>query len=323
MVRFIVRALYAAAVLGIVATPPAQAENLTVSQYGRITATLPWAVALKTGMFKQEGLDIDAITASAGGGTSLRNMLAGKLPFAEAAASAVIGGVQAGLDLEVVMASSNHIGEVAWAAKPGSGVTTIRDLVGKKIAFSSPRSITEMVVRTALKQEGLAGKVEALSLGGLGPALTALAEGAIAAAPLNDPALTLQPQKYTILFHAYDYYPQFTWALGVTTREFAQQHPDIVHKIVAVRRKAVDFMYAHRAETARIYAQVWNINEADAEKILPKYYDWGHWSRGEISGPGLKALVDGMIEVGELKAPFDWSNVIDQSFLDPDLRRPL
>lgn len=315
--RKIVSGMAIAAALAL----PVRAENLTVSQYGRITATLPWAVALKTGMFKDAGLDIDGITASAGGGTSVRNMLAGRLPFAEAATSAVIAGVKAGLDLKVVMASSNHIGEVAWAAKPGSGVTTIKDLVGKKVAFSSPRSITEMVIRTALAREGLTGKVEALSLGGLGPGLTALAQGTIAAAPVNDPTLTLAPDKYKILFYAYDYYPKFTWALGVTTREFAEKNPQVVQAIVKLRRRAVHYMYTHRDETARIYAQVWEISQADAEALLPKYYDWGHWSRGEISNQGLSALVDGMVAVGELPAPFDWSKVIDQSFLDPDLRQ--
>ena len=319
--RYITRTIMVLA--AVAGATPAFAENLTVSQYGRITATLPWAVALKQGMFKEAGLDIDGITASAGGGTSLRNMLAGKLPFAEAAATAVVAGVNTGLDLKVVMASSNHIGEIAWAAKPGSGVESVKDLVGRKIAFSSPRSITEMVVRTVLEREGLTGKVEALSLGGLGPALTALMQGAIASAPLNDPALTLQPDKYKILFYAQDYYPKFTWALGVTTREFAEKNPQVIQALVKVRRKAVDFMYSHRAETTQIYAQVWDITPADAEKLLPKYYNWGHWSRGEISPEGLKAITDGMVTVGELKEPFDWSKIIDQSFLDPDLREKL
>src|SRR5258708_1031490 len=301
----------------------ARADNLTVSQYGRIPGTLPWAVALKKGMFKDEGLDIDGITASAGGGTSLRNMLAGKLPFAEAAASAVIGGVNTGLELKVVMATSNHIGELAWAAKPGGGVVSMKDLAGKKVAFSSPRSITEIVIRTAIEREGLTGKVEALSLGGLGPGLTALAQGAVAAAPLNDPQLTMEPEKYKILFYSYDYYPKFTWAIGVTTREFAEKNPQIIRALLKVRRRAVDFMYANRAETANIYAQVWDVEPAVAAKLLPKYYEWGHWSRGEISPEGLKALTDGMVAVGELKAQFDWSKVIDQSYLDPDLRQKL
>lgn len=310
-------------VLAIAAGTPARADNLTVSQYGRIPATLPWAVALKKGMFKEEGLDIDGITASAGGGTSLRNMLAGKLPFAEAAASAVIAGVNTGLDLKVVMATSNHIGELAWAAKPGSGVNSIKDFVGKKVAFSSPRSITEIVIRTAIEREGLTGKVEALSLGGLGPALTALAQGAVAAAPLNDPQQTTEPEKFKILFYAYDVFPKFTWALGVTTREFAEKSPQTIKALLKVRRRAVDFMYANRAETAAIYAQVWDVDPAVANKLLPKYYDWGHWSRGEISPEGLQALTQGMVAVGELSAPFDWSKVIDQSFLDPDLRQKL
>ena len=79
------------------AVTPAFAAKITVSQYGRLVATLPWAVALEKGMFKQAGLDIDGITAGAGGGTSLRNMLAGELPYAEIATSAAIAGTLAGV----------------------------------------------------------------------------------------------------------------------------------------------------------------------------------------------------------------------------------
>src|SRR5437868_12823025 len=89
--------------------PPVQADSFTVTQCGRLAATLPWAVALEKGMFKQAGLPVDDITPSSGGGTSVRNMLAGSLPFAETATPAVIAAVRAGMDLVVVMASSNHI----------------------------------------------------------------------------------------------------------------------------------------------------------------------------------------------------------------------
>src|SRR5215472_17029078 len=110
--------------------------------------------------------------------------------------SAANAGTLAGVELKALASSSNHIGELTWAAKPDAGINSIKDLVGKKVAYTSPKSITEMVIRTALKQEGLAGKVDILPLGGLGPALTALAQGAVAAAPLNDPALTVTPDKY-------------------------------------------------------------------------------------------------------------------------------
>jgi NitT/TauT family transport system substrate-binding protein len=312
-----------AAVVTTFAFTPAFAAKITVSQYGRLVATLPWAVAMEKGMFREAGLDIDGITAGAGGGTSLRNMLAGELPYAEIATSAAIAGSLAGVELKALASSSNHIGELTWAAKPDAGINSIHDLVGKKVAYTSPKSITEMVIRTALAREGLAGKVEILPLGGLGPALTALAQGAVAAAPWNDPALTITPDKYKVLFYGHQYYPQFTWQVAVTTKEFAAKNPETLRKILHVHRRAVEFVYGQREETARIYAKVWDVSLAEANAILPKYYEWRHWSRGEFSTEGLAAVVDGLLSVGELKQPFDWSTLIDQNLLDEDLRRPL
>jgi len=315
-------AALATAVLTLAVTP-ACAAKITVSQYGRLVATLPWAVALQKNMFKEAGLDIDGITAGAGGGTSLRNMLAGELPYAELATSAAIAGSLAGVELKALASSSNHIGELSWAAKPDAGINSINDLVGKKVAYTNPRSITEMVIRTALKQEGLAGKVDILPLGGLGPALTALAQGAVAAAPLNDPALTVTPDKYKVLFYAHQYYPKFTWQIAVTTKEFAAKNSPTLRKILKVHRQAVEFVYNNREEAARIYAKVWEVSLAEANAILPKYYEWQHWSRGDFSKEGLTAVIDGLISVGELKEPFDWGKLIDQGLLDEDLRRPL
>ncbi len=306
-----------------VAATPATAAKLTVTQYGRIIATLPWAVALEKGMFKEAGLDIDGITAGSGGGTSLRNLLASELPIGEVSTSVVLAAAKTGVNLKIIYAASNHIGELAWASKPDSDVKSMKDLVGKKIAFTNPRSTTEMIVRYALKKEGLTDKVQALPLGGLGPALTALSQGAVAAAPLNDPRMTLHPKDYHIIFYGWQYYPKFSWSVGVTTKEFAEQHPDIVRKIVAVHRKAVEYIYAHHKEAAEVYAKVWNIKPNQAALILPKYYDWHHWNVGDFSKEGLAAVVEGLESVGELKGPVDWSKLIDQQYLDKDLQRSL
>jgi NitT/TauT family transport system substrate-binding protein len=311
------------AVATAMAASPVSAAKLTVTQYGRIIATLPWAVALENGMFKEAGLDIDGITAGSGGGTSLRNLLASELPIGEVSTSVVLAAGKTGVDLRIVYTASDHVGELAWAAKPGAGINSIKDLVGKKIAFTNPRSTTEMILRYALKKEGLTDKVEAIPLGGLGPALTALSQGAVAAAPLNDPGMTLHAKDYHILFYGWQYYPKFSWAVGVTTKEFADKHPDIVRKIVAVHRKAVEFIYANQKEAAAVYAKVWNVNQAEADAILPKYYDWHHWNAGEFSKEGLDAVVEGLTSVGELTGPVDWSKLIDQDYLDKDLRRPL
>jgi NitT/TauT family transport system substrate-binding protein len=311
------------AVASALAATPAAAAKLTITQYGRIIETLPWAVALDQGMFKAAGLDIDGITAGSGGGTSMRNLLASEIPVGEVASSVALAAARSGVKLKIIYTASNHVGELAWAAKPGSGIKSIKDLVGKKIAFTNPRSTTEMIVRYALKKEGLTDKVTAIPLGGLGPALTALSQGAVAAAPLNDPRMTLHPQDYHILFYAWQYYPRFSWAVGVTTDEYAKAHPDVVRKIVEIHRKAVEFIYAHHKEAAAAYAKHWNVKLAEAEAILPKYYKWHHWSAGEFDKVGLDAVVNGLHSVGEMKGPVDWSKLIDQQYLDKDQRHPL
>ena len=315
---------YGIAILaGLLSSLPAKAEKLTITQYGRIIATLPWAVALEKGYFKEAGLDVDGITAGAGGGTSVRNMLAGSLPYAELSTAAVIAAVKAGVDLKVVDTAANHPGELAWASKPNAGLKSIKDLVGKKVGFTNPKSTTEMVLRAAFEKEGMTGKVEILAMGGLGPAITALNQGAIAAAPLNDPQMTLEPQNFNILFYAFDYYPFFSWSVGVTTPEFAAKNPDKVRAMMKVHRKAVELIYSNPDEAAKVYAKVWEVSEAEAKAILPKYIKWKHWSNGEFSKEGLETMVSGLRLVGDLDGPFDWSKVIDQSFLDNDLRHPL
>ena len=143
--------------------------------------------------------------------------------------------------------------------------------------------------------------------------MTALAQGAVAAAPFNDPALTITPDKYKVLFYGHQYYPKFTWQVAVTTKEFAGKNSQALRKILDVHRKAVEFVYGNREETARIYAKVWEVSLAEANAILPKYYEWQHWSRGDFSKEGLAAVTDGLISVGELKEPFDWNRLIDQS----------
>src|SRR5882762_9156003 len=103
-----------AAAMTALAVTPAFAAKLTVSQYGRIVATLPWAVALEKGMFKEAGLDIDGLTPGSGGGTAMRNLIAGKLPVGEVASPIAVAAVKAGISLKIIYVASNQIGELAW-----------------------------------------------------------------------------------------------------------------------------------------------------------------------------------------------------------------
>jgi NitT/TauT family transport system substrate-binding protein len=301
----------------------ARADTLAISEYGNITSTLPWAVAFKKGYLQQDGLHITDIVSSSGGGSSLRNILASDLAVGNLGTATAIAGINQGMDLRIVMCNADFIGDLAWATTARSTARSLKDLIGKKVAYTAPRSTTEMVLRAAVADAGLTGKLTLLPIGGLGPGLTALAEGAVEATPLSDPVLTLQADKYRILFHGYDVFPKFTYSVVVATREFTLKHPDQLRALLRARRRAIEYMEQNRDETALIYSQVFGVNLEDARKLLPKYYAWGQWSHGEFSREGLEAMSRGMLAVGIIDKPVDWSKLVDQSFLAPDQQRKL
>ena len=190
-----------AAIIASVTTlaSPSHAFQLAISQYGRVTATLPWAVAMEKGYFDDAGIKIDQVIAGAGGGTTLRNVLASDLPYGEVATSAAIAASRAGLDVVIVNTSSSHIGEISLVADAKSDVRNMADLAGKKAGYTAPKSTSDVLLRLALKEKQMTDKVETIATGGFGPGITALTTGAIAAAPMIDPILTLEADKYRVI----------------------------------------------------------------------------------------------------------------------------
>jgi NitT/TauT family transport system substrate-binding protein len=297
---------------------------MAVSQYGRVTATLPWAVAMEKGFFAAEGVKIDHIISGQGGGTTLRNMLASDLPYGEVATSAALAAIRSGLDIVIVNTASDHIGEIALVANPNGNVHKIADLAGRKAGFTNPKSTSELLLRLALKEAGMGSKVEPVATGGFGGGLTLLDSGGIDAAPLIDPILTLKPDKYRVIFHFADLIPRMTWLVGVTTRKFASEHPDTVRKLIEIHRKGVDYIYAHHDEAIAIYAKVWQENPKDVATYFPKYFGFkGEWSPGGFDREALSKMSDGLELIGESNGPVDWKSAIDQQYLPKDLQKPL
>ena len=115
---------------------------------------MPFAVALEKGYFKDEGIDVTGIITSAGGGTSLRNMLAGGVPYGEVNPGVVIAAIQQGADLKIISDNVLTVAEFVWAVKQDSPINTIKDLKGKKIGYTNPRSTSQAPAQMLLLQRG-------------------------------------------------------------------------------------------------------------------------------------------------------------------------
>ena len=127
--------------LMLLAAPrPAVAEQITVTHWGVLMYGAPYAVAIEKGYYKDAGLNIDGVLTSKGGGTTMRNDMASDLPYGEVALSAVIAAMKQGIDLKIIHTGVRTAGEILWVTTPDSGIKSAKDLAGKKVAFTSPKS---------------------------------------------------------------------------------------------------------------------------------------------------------------------------------------
>ena len=105
----------------------AAAEEIAVGNYGVSANGMPFAVALDKGFFKAEGADVTGIISSQGGGTSIRNMLAGGVAYGEANPGVTAVAIRQGADLKIVSDNVLTVAEFVWAVKPESPVKSIKD----------------------------------------------------------------------------------------------------------------------------------------------------------------------------------------------------
>ena len=58
-------------------------QQIVVSNYGIAANGMPYAIAMKKEFFRQEGANVSGVLSSNGGGTTVRNLLEGSLPYGE------------------------------------------------------------------------------------------------------------------------------------------------------------------------------------------------------------------------------------------------
>ena len=224
----ILHALRASALAAIAATAitatAARAETITVTHWGSAFYGAPYAVAMAKGFFKKRGLDITGILTSAGGGTSVRNTLAGDLPFGEVALPAALLAINSGQPLKMIAGGVESVADILWITQPDSPISSIKDLVGKKVAYTSPGSVTNMLILMCLKAANIDPKdVKLLAAGDIGANLSAVINRAVDAGMNGEPLWSENKGKVKPAFWTKDCFPpEMTQTVAITTTEFAQ-----------------------------------------------------------------------------------------------------
>lgn len=320
--RLCLALLYVASISGALPRS-ARAETITVTHWGGQFYGAPYAVAMEKGFFKQHGLDITGILTAAGGGTAVRNTLAGGIPFGEVSLAAAVLAINAGQKLAIVGAGAQSVADQMWIVRADSPLRGIKDLAGKRIAFTAPGSVSNMVVLMALQANGLsASQVKLVPAGDLGANLSAVSSGAVDAAFSDELTLAQNAGLVRPVFLVRDVMPaRMMQTVLITTTEYARAHPDTIRGLVAARREGLAYIAAYPDEAADITARAYNnpdtaLFRAHMRRLLAENY----WSDGRLDLEGMNRMVEGLRITGQVKGDVDWSRFVDEAYLPADLR---
>jgi NitT/TauT family transport system substrate-binding protein len=300
----------------------ARAETITVTHWGSAFYGAPYAVAMEKGFFKKRGVDITGILTSQGGGTSVRNTMAGDLPYGEVALSAAIEAINNGVPLKIIGAGVESVADILWMAKKGSPLHSIKDLPGKKVGFTSPGSVTNMLILMAMKAQGIDPKsVQLVPAGGIGANVSAVVNGAIDTGMSGEPVWTENESKLQPVFWVKDVLPPtMMQTVAVTTEDYAKEGAAKLKGIIEGRREGVQFIEQHPDEAAEIVAKAYNGDPKLYKAVFKNFVAIHYWSEGKLERDSMDRMVEGLQIVGKQKGKVDWSKLIDAQFLPSDLR---
>jgi NitT/TauT family transport system substrate-binding protein len=308
----------------------ALATEIEASNYGTTTNGMPYAIAKAKGFFKEAGADITGVRGSEGGGTTVRNMLGGNMPYGEISLSAAVLAIQGGADLKIISENVYTVAEFYWLTKPDSPIRTLKDLKGKRIGFTNPQSTSQAMDYLLLEAAGLKETdVQLIKTGGFGVGVTAVAHDGIDIMPVAEPLWTLNESRFRAAFWAPEVLPALCNVVGVTTGRAARENRDLIRAILAARRKAVEFMTTNLDESAQIIAKDYQMDTAGVRNVLRNLIEkkapggLPYWSPiGQFDWASMNNMIRAQRLVGVIKSDVDWSKLIDESFLPAEGKVP-
>ncbi len=301
----------------------AMAAEIEASNYGTTTNGMPYAVAKAQGFFKEAGADITGVRGSEGGGTSIRNMIGGNMPYGEVSLASAVLAIQGGADLKIISENVYTVAEFYWLVKPDSSIRTLNDLKAKRIGFTNPQSTSQAMDYLLLEAAGLKETdVQLIKTGGFGAGVTAVAHDGIDIMPVAEPLWTLNQARFRAAFWAPEVLPPLCNVVGVTTGRAMRENRDLILAILAARRKAVEFMTSNLDESAQIIAKDYQMDPQAVRNVLRNLIEkkapggLPYWSQtGQFDWGSMNNMIRAQRLVGVIKADVDWSKLIDESFL--------
>lgn len=257
--------------------------------------------------FAEDGIDVRWVL-SLGSNKALEFLRSGSVDFGSTAGAAAVVGKAGGLPIKSVYVYSRP----EWTAlvtRPGSGIETVADLKGKRVAVTRGTDPHIFLLR-ALADAGLAeADIETVLLQHPDGYTALIREQVDAWAGLDPHMARAEIESGAVLFYRNTDYN--TYGILNVREAFAEEHPDIVRRVLAVYEKGRQYALEHPEELRRVLIEATRISEEVADKQLLERTDLSNPVLGETHRQAFLAAGETLREIGLLKPDTDVAALVD------------
>jgi len=295
----------------------AQLTRLNVGYSALSADQLPAWIAKDSGIFAQNGLDVQTIFFT-GGSTAILALVSGDVPITQVAGPGMVSSVLAGSDAVYIASGVTSLNYVLMGK---AGIKTAEQLKGGTIAISRFGSATDSIARFALRRINLTpGKDVTIVQVGSGPdRMNAILTGKVTAAVINPPSSFLAEKRgLAVVADVAKMGLVFQHTGAVTTRKFIREQPDIVRRYVKSHVEAVHKMWTDKEATIKTLDRYMGrgldreILEKSRENVLTEAM---YPKKQYPSLEGLKTVLDELAERDPRAKSAKPEQFVDASFI--------
>jgi len=286
------------------------------------TVALPVYIAQDKGFYRENNIDVDAVFTR-GGGENVQAVVSGDAQIGLGTGTlAVISAFVKKAPIKIAAAEITGM-DAFWYVLANTPIRKLEDLAGKKVAYSRPGASSHMAVlgiADQIKAKGLK-PAEPVSLGGIPEVYTAVRTGQTDAgwsvAPFQLDKVEKGELRVVVRGEEINAMKEISARVHFTNNDFAAKNPDAVRGFFRAQQRALDYMFDHKEETAKIWIRRAELKFPESAVLKT----WDYYNRAAMSLKpirGLQTTIEDGIRNKFLNQPLtqaEINSLIDLSYL--------
>jgi NitT/TauT family transport system substrate-binding protein len=266
----------------------------------KVASFWPNYVASTQGFYAKEGLDVQDIIVDPN--VTVSTLIGNSVEMSYADSTQLLLALQKGANLVAVGLQTERN---PYSLMSSPAVKTLADLKGKRIGAASEIDVYTYVIKQILRKAKVDPDkdVDFVYGGGQNQRLTAAVGGAIQAGLFSPPSdAKLRDLGFNTLAFAPDYAPNLTLSMETVRKDFIEQHPDVLRKVLHAQSEAVKWLNnpANKAQALQILQTQTGASPSDASQAYDYYIGKHIWSDACIHVRGMVAVSDILHTTGKL-----------------------